>query len=152
MLKKKCIICGKPIVVKESHAKRGWGKYCSKKCQFKGQRKGKWVRCDYCGKSIYRTPRDFKNSESKRFFCSRKCHCAWENENKRCGENSPNWIAGHSIYRALMKRYGLKEKCSQCGIIDKRVLVVHHKDGNRKNNKITNLMWLCRNCHFIVHL
>ena len=152
MLKRKCIICNKIFPIKEFHAKKGWGKYCSKKCQYIGQKKGKKLQCDYCGKNIYRTPRDFRKSKSKKFFCSRKCHCAWENKNVRCGENSPNWIAGHSAYRAMMKRHGFKEKCQRCGIIEKKVLVVHHKDGNRKNNKIINLEWLCRNCHYLVHL
>ena len=152
MVIRKCKVCGKNIQVKKSHLKRGWGKYCSKKCQTKAQFNGKWLQCDYCGKKIYRTPRDFKKSKSKKFFCSRNCHCSWENENRRCGENSPNWITGHNIYRRLLKKYGKAEKCSICGIVDKRVLVVHHRDSDRKNNKLKNLEWLCRNCHCIVHL
>ncbi|MBI4281264.1 HNH endonuclease [Candidatus Uhrbacteria bacterium] len=32
-----------------------------------------------------------------------------------------------------------------------RVLLVHHIDENRKNNVLSNLVWLCRNCHFLVH-
>ena len=152
MLIRRCKVCGKNIQVKKSHAKRGWGKYCSKKCQTKAQFNGKWLHCDYCGKEIYRTPRDFKKSKSKKFFCSRNCHCSWENENIRCGENAPNWITGYNVYRRLLKKYVKSEKCSICGINDKRVLVVHHRDSNRKNNKIENLEWLCRNCHSIVHL
>ena len=139
------------IWVKESHIKRGWGKYCSKKCQRKSQLKGKWVNCDYCGKKIYRTPIDFRRSKSRKFFCSRKCHCSWENINNRCGENSPNWIVGQHSYRQLMKRYCKAEACSMCQINDKRVLIVHHRNLNRKDNKIENLEWLCRNCHSIVH-
>ena len=152
MIIRKCKVCSKNIHVKKSHLRRGWGKYCSKKCQTKAQFNGKWLPCDYCGKKIYRTPRDFKNSKSKKFFCSRNCHCSWENENRRCGENSPNWITGHNVYRRLLKKYGKQEKCNICGIVDKRVLVVHHHDFNRKNNKLENLEWLCRNCHCIVHL
>jgi len=152
MIKKQCLICGKDIYVKRYHVNKGWGKYCSKKCQFKGQEKGKWLECDYCGKKIYRTPKDFKRSKSKKFFCSVGCHCSWENENRRCGENAPNWISGQTVYRRLLKRYGKAEKCSRCGNSDKRVLVVHHRDSNRKNNQAENLEWLCRNCHCIVHL
>ena len=152
MIKKQCLICGKDIYIKRYHAKKGWGKYCSKKCQFKGQENGNWVECDYCGKKIYRTPKDFKRSKSKKFFCSRACHCSWENENRRCGENAPNWIAGQTAYRSLLKRSGKREKCSSCGNKDKRVLVVHHIDSNRRNNKSENLEWLCRNCHCIAHL
>jgi len=33
----------------------------------------------------------------------------------------------------------------------KKVIIVHHIDKNRKNNKLSNLAWLCRNCHFLVH-
>lgn len=152
MIKRKCLVCGKTIWIKKSNVKRGWGKYCSKKCQAKTQIRGKWLECDYCGKKIYRTPRDFRKSKSRSFFCSKKCHCSWENENTRCGENAPNWVAGESAYRQLLKRYGKSEKCRICGITDKRVLVVHHIDSNRKNNKPENLEWLCRNCHCIVHI
>jgi hypothetical protein len=152
MLKHKCKVCGKVFFVKRYHARKGWGKYCSRKCHAKAQKIGKFVECDYCGKKIYRTPKDFRRSKSKKFFCSVSCHCSWENENVRCGENAPNWVAGHNVYRRLLKRSGFKEKCSKCGIVDKRVLAVHHKDGNRKNNSLENLEWLCRNCHCIVHL
>ncbi|MBU2103074.1 MAG: HNH endonuclease [Candidatus Omnitrophota bacterium] len=151
MVKRSCLICGKDIWIKRNHAKKGWGKYCSKKCQGKAQIKGKWLECDYCGKKIYRTPKDFKKSKSKKFFCSVSCHCSWENKNHRCGENAPNWVAGHNVYRLLMKRYGKIEKCSKCGFEDKRVLVVHHTDCDRKNNQYDNLEWLCRNCHSIFH-
>ncbi|MBU4162493.1 HNH endonuclease, partial [Patescibacteria group bacterium] len=41
---------------------------------------------------------------------------------------------------------------NKCGISDKRVLVVHHIDGNRKSNSIKNLERLCCNCHAIAHV
>ena len=151
MKKTECLICGKELLVKESHIKRGWGKYCSKKCQAKTQLKGKWLKCDWCGKEIYRTPKDFKRSKIKKFFCSVSCHCSWENKNRRCGENAPNWVAGQTVYRRLLKRCGKPEKCAICGIKNKQVLVVHHCDANRKNNDPENLQWLCRNCHYIIH-
>lgn len=147
----KCIICRKEFYVKPFHAKKGWGKFCSIECRSKGQYNGKWFKCAKCGKKLYRTPRDVRNSKSKIFFCSHSCHCSWANKNIRCGENSPNWIAGVSAYRDLMKRAGIIAVCKKCGIKDKRVLTVHHKDGNRKNNKLVNLEWLCRNCHCLVH-
>jgi len=146
-----CTICGKERNVKQSHLERGWGKYCSKKCQFEGQKNGKWLTCDYCDTEIYRRPKDYKKSKSGNFFCSRACHCAWENENVRCGANAPNWRAGEYVYRLILKRTETKEECRRCGTNDKRVLVVHHKDRNRKNNALENLEWLCRNCHAIVH-
>ena len=152
MPNQRCKICGKGFYTKPFHAKKGWGKFCSIKCRTKGQIKGKWVNCDYCGKRVWRTPKDFRRSKRKKFFCSVGCHCSWENKNVRFGVNASNWVAGVTVYRALLKRSGIIQKCRRCGIIDKRVLAVHHKDGNRRNNKIENLEWLCRNCHCIIHL
>lgn len=147
----KCKICGKGFYSKPFHINKGWGKYCSIKCRTKSPFNGKWVECVNCGKSIYRTPRDHRKSRSKRFFCSQSCHCSWENKNVRCGANAPNWISGEKAYRDIMKRSGIARKCNRCGIEDKRVLSVHHKDVNRKNNAIGNLEWLCHNCHCIAH-
>jgi len=151
MPEQRCKNCGKIFYVKPFHIKKGWGKYCSIKCRSESQFNGNWVKCVNCGKKIYRTPRDYRKSSSKRFFCSVSCHCSWENKNVRCGVNAPNWIAGESAYRDLLRRCKIPFKCSKCGILDKRVLIVHHKDGNRKNNKIENLERLCCNCHAILH-
>jgi len=152
MIEKKCLICGKIIRIKKSHANKGWGKYCSIMCRSKGQRIGTWVKCSSCNKLIYRRPVDFKRSGSKKFFCSVSCHCSWENHNNRSGYAAPNWINGQTAYRKLLAQHIAPIKCAQCGIKDNRVLVVHHRDGDRTNNKVENLEWLCRNCHCIVHL
>lgn len=151
MFRRKCKICGETFYIKDFHAKKGWGKYCSIECRTKSQFNGKWVKCVNCGKKIYRTPRDYRKSKSKRFFCTVSCHCSWENKNVRCGVNSPNWIAGESAYRDLLRRLRIPYKCAKCGITDKRVLIVHHKDENRKNNSADNLERLCCNCHAILH-
>ncbi|MCX5703080.1 MAG: HNH endonuclease, partial [Candidatus Omnitrophica bacterium] len=143
MPNKKCKICGREFYVKPFHAKKGWGKYCSIKCRTKAQFKGKWVECAYCGKKIWRTPKDFKRSKRNKFFCNVACHCSWENKNVRYGINAPNWITGESAYRDLMRRCKVPVKCRKCGVSDKRVLMVHHKDGNRRSNNIENLEWLC---------
>jgi hypothetical protein len=41
------------------------------------------------------------------------------------------------------------EKCEICG--SNKTLSVHHKDKNRQNNKIDNLMVLCNSCHQKTH-
>jgi 5-methylcytosine-specific restriction endonuclease McrA len=38
-----------------------------------------------------------------------------------------------------------------CGEGDIRMLAVHHIDQDRKNYKVENLVWLCHNCHHLVH-
>ena len=54
-------------------------------------------------------------------------------------------------YRKLMQREKVDEKCVKCGDNDSRILAVHHIDKDRENNKKENLIYLCMNCHFLVH-
>ena len=147
-----CRICAKSFYAKPGHLKIGWGKFCSRECQFQDQRNGTAVECATCGKTIYRTPKHFRNSKSRLFFCSRSCLAVWKNRNLIAGERHPNWKHGENAYRDIMKRSGIPAVCRSCGMKDTRVLLVHHIDGNRKNNRIENLMWLCHNCHFLRHV
>jgi 5-methylcytosine-specific restriction endonuclease McrA len=50
-----------------------------------------------------------------------------------------------------MKENKINPICGCCGIKDERILLIHHRDCDRKNNNISNLVWLCWNCHFLVH-
>lgn len=56
------------------------------------------------------------------------------------GKNNNNYKNGISMYP---KKKG--KSCSRCG--GKKNLMVHHKDGNRKNNNSGNLQTLCWGCH-----
>jgi hypothetical protein len=53
--------------------------------------------------------------------------------------------------RRAMTEMGLSEKCSECGIEDwmekKLTLEVDHIDGDYRNNVLSNLRFLCPNCH-----
>jgi 5-methylcytosine-specific restriction endonuclease McrA len=48
-------------------------------------------------------------------------------------------------------RSNIKKECNRCNDNDQRILAVHHIDKNRSNNELSNLMWLCHNCHFLIH-
>lgn len=145
-----CGICNKKFYIKPSHLRYGWGKYCSRTCVFKSQLKGKWVECHICGKKIYRALKLLKRSQSGNFFCTKSCQTIWRNR-VYVEENSANWKNGEKAYRSILKRSGRKQICQLCRIKDERIVIVHHKDHDRKNNKIENLAWLCMNCHFLVH-
>lgn len=145
-----CILCGKPFYAKPNWIKRGKGKYCSVDCVYKSQRKGKFVKCFVCGKSIWRQPRQLKLSISKNYFCSKKCMMSKIND--RYGPAHPNWKKGKYVDRKLVLKDKKKSICCRCGKNDKRVLLIHHIDGNRINNDSSNLVWLCYNCHWLVHL
>lgn len=151
MTKRKCLICKKIFFAKTSHVKQGWGRCCSKECQYKSYMTGKYVRCDTCGKMVYKTQARLRHSVSKKHFCNKSCFAVWKNSHIFYGKNHPSWKNGQGSYREIMFRSKIKVICRLCGIKDLRVLLTHHIDGDRKNNKINNLEWLCRNCHYLAH-
>ena len=151
MPKIQCKVCKNSFYARPSHLKKGWGKYCSNKCSYFDQRNGKYVDCKTCAKKVYRTPRHFKHSQSGNFFCNKICHAIWKNTNALSGVNHVNWKNGENAYRNIMSRSKRKPICGKCKIKNFRVLLVHHIDHNRKNNILSNLRWLCRNCHYLIH-
>lgn len=146
-----CQICQKAFYAKPRHLKIGWGRFCSRECQSRGRMNGFFVQCTNCKKRIYRTPKHLKHSKGNNFFCDRSCLAIWKNERVLIGEKHPNWKHGENAYRNIMKRSDVTPLCKSCNTKDTRVLLVHHIDKNRKNNNLENLMWLCHNCHFLVH-
>ncbi|MFC1612661.1 HNH endonuclease signature motif containing protein [Patescibacteria group bacterium] len=152
MPQKLCKICSQEFYAKPSHIIRGWGLYCSKKCQYIGQHNGKYKNCTTCDKEIYRTEKELRVSKSKNYFCNKSCFAVWKNQNLLCGEKHRNWKGGENAYRAIMIRGKIEPICKVCKYKDIRSLVVHHVDKNRKNNSTQNLIWLCRNCHHLVHI
>ena len=145
-----CKTCGKEFCVKPSHLARCWGKFCSIPCKIQTQLQGAWVVCSTCGKKVYLSPKSLARSESGKYFCTKSCQTLWRN-NTYAGEKSPNWTDGKSAYRKILIRNGVIPECWLCKTKDKRVLSVHHKDHNRINNDVKNLVWPCFNCHHLVH-
>ncbi len=146
----KCRLCLRSFYAKPNHIRLGWGKFCSIDCRSKAQLKGKLVNCAICDKSIYRSPRMISHSRSGKHFCSKSCQTLWRNT-IYVGEKSTNWINGENAYRKILIRRGKRSICAICRTTDQRVLNAHHKDHQRDNNKIDNLIWLCLNCHYLVH-
>jgi len=74
------------------------------------------------------------------------------------GENNWRWQGGSKRYRGSDWRFARKEAlrrdsrtCQKCG--SKHNIVVHHIDPYKdsKNNRLSNLVTLCRSCHIDVH-
>jgi len=146
-----CKLCGKTFYAKPSHLKRGWGKYCSSKCQYKARLSGKSVYCEICGKKLWRQPHEFEQSKSNKFFCSKSHQTLWRNKEFN-GPRHGNWKGGEHIHhKRLLIQNKIKPVCKLCGCKDERVLVVHHLDKDRKHNNIKNMVWLCHNCHHLIH-
>lgn len=145
-----CKICKKQFYGKPFFLKQGHAKYCSPACMRIGSRTGKVVLCDFCGKEVYKTVKALRVSKSKKYFCSKSCQTKWRNS-VFVGPKHANWKEGLHAYRSVMFRNQILKVCRLCKTVDERILAVHHIDHNRKNNKVTNLAWLCHNCHFLVH-
>ena len=144
-----CKICSKKFLRKKSQVILGGGKICSDKCRFEARKNGKNVSCSYCGIEVYRSQKDLKGSKSGKYFCSNKCLLEWIY--KKHGGRS-NWKGGlYTEYRKKLIKHSKKTSCLLCNEDNFKMLVVHHIDKNRKNNLVNNLMWLCFNCHFLVH-
>ena len=145
-----CEICGTIFYVKPCHQKIGWGKYCSIECRTKSQFNGKKLKCGICSKEVYRSKSKLNKSKSGKFFCSKSCQTFWRNS-FFVAEKHSNWTDGIGSYKNLLKN-DRDSKCYLCKLRDERILAVHHIDHDRHNNKLSNLIWLCYNCHRLVHI
>lgn len=108
------------------------------------------VPCAHCGQKIYRPKGQARKSITNLLFCNRSCRASYFNR-ERAGDKHPNWQGGRNTYRRILTRSGAAPVCRRCGLTDARVLAVHHLDGDRGNNTVENLVWLCHNCHYLIH-
>lgn len=145
-----CRICSKDFYAKPSWIKNGKGKYCSAKCSALSKMKGTIVKCFTCNREVYKSLKDLKNSKSKNYFCSKKCSLKW-NTSLHTGADSPNWRGGKSSYKKILSRDKIEKVCTLCRKDNPRILSVHHLNLDRNSNDVKNLVWLCQNCHFLVH-
>lgn len=145
-----CKLCSKEFSVKPSWIKLGYGKYCSRVCQYQGRKNGKLVHCSVCGKETYKNNKAINGSKSGKYFCGKSCQTVWRNS-EFVGKKHANYINGNASYKSILGRHKVPKVCGLCGTKDLRVLAVHHIDEDHGNNVLENLAWLCHNCHFLVH-
>lgn len=128
-------------------------KYCSRSCGRQYNTKLSQqpnAKCSWCGKMFYRVQSKLKPERSRcgLFFCCTE----HKNEAQKCGKIvKGNFRGGKSSYREFAMRE--TKHCEKCGFTHENlsVLEVHHKDRNRLNNSKSNLIVLCKNCHFLEH-
>lgn len=133
-----CQICSTVFTHIASRANKA--KYCSRKCYHKGQKHKGSVEytCEHCYTKFLDAP------SHKRKYCSKTC------VNKSAKEH---WKPTFSTARKNMMTRGLVSACERCGYAEQpKILGVHHKDRNRKNNDMSNLEVLCPNCHSLEHM
>lgn len=107
-----------------------------------------YIDCPVCGKSFRANSHGMGEGNARGLQTTCSVGCA--NTFFRSGTDSPLYVSGKGAYRAkALKHYG--HICSKCGELNPIVLEVHHKDRDRCNNSIDNLVVLCANCHLIEH-
>lgn len=109
--------------------------------------------CAHCTKSFYRSPSKLRNSKSGLQFCSRVCKDTAQRIGGIKDIMPPHYGTGKIRYDYRIKALSFKEeKCERCSWSQyPDVLIVHHKDRDRKNSSLENLEILCPLCHDIEH-
>lgn len=119
-----CIRCRKEFFIVPSKARRGKGKFCSKRCYAEwqlGRKSNRWRKikrqCLICKKIFSAKPFQVKKGNAR--FCSKECFGKWLSVNIR-GEKSHRWKGGK-----------IKRECKTCG---KEIFVKSHRVKDYKNS------------------
>jgi len=104
-------------------------------------------RCAFCDHASSRPTGRHVKVEGSQVARARSVPAASTQTTERCGPTG----SGRAAYRKFMLRHGPPPVCGRCQTEDVRFLQVHHCDGDRRNNSLENLVWLCLNCHYLVH-
>lgn len=125
--------------------------FCSPYCAASSRRDRRLLRCSWCGAYFLQIPSRVLQSSSGLHFCGRGCK---DRAQRLDGlpQIMPPHYGGGPNYR--VKAYTIYPRVCQCCGYDEHseVMIVHHIDGDHTNNHIRNLMVLCRNCHYMVHV
>lgn len=116
--------------------------------------------CDECGIEIKMPPSQFKRS--KNHFCSKKCHMIFMNRElnptrmtDEVREKIRNSRLGTGDGKSYEKTYGKHTHRivaeQKIGRSLKKGEIVHHIDGNKRNNDPSNLMIITQSEHCALH-
>lgn len=120
--------------------------FCSLRCMYDSAKKTVNTSCAQCQKPLSTLPCRIKKTKTKLSFCDMTCAAIYNNHHRVLAR--PNRTA----YRDFALK-NLPNRCVICGYNKYvSVLQVHHKDRNRKNNKLENLEILCPTHHEEWHL
>jgi len=145
-----------------------------------GYKRNPNIECNICKTPIYRRPCQIENSNGK-VFCSMSCYglssrkeipCAVCGKlilaglnKKTCNRSCANIQRAGIKYKVNSPRDKVKsqqalkirlikirgKKCERCNYNKYQILQVHHKDRNKENNRLENLLLICPNCHYEEH-
>lgn len=136
-----CLVCGKPVYRRPRQLTLSKGKvFCSMRCYgFSCRKEGS---CVVCGKNIL--------ASLHKKTCSRSCSNIHRTGIQyKIGRPKDNARTQRYIKISLLEKRGYK--CERCGYNKSEILQVHHRNRNRKDNRLENLEIICPNCHYNEH-
>lgn len=157
-----CQTCKENFEAQLGEVNRGNAKYCSRKCSAKGVKKKLLersakinvpnVECSYCKKMFYKNASQKENSKKNLHFCCREHKDLAQRVEFGLKDLQPShYGSGNSHYREIAFRTKPKI-CERCNYSKySEILEVHHRDRNRNNNSIENLVVVCPTCHMEEH-
>lgn len=84
-------------------------------------------------------------------YCSEECKKEGQRQKRKTRVESSKAFASKSYRKKALSYYGCICQKPGCGYSVKEVLQVHHKDEDRSNNSLSNLMVLCPTHHMEIH-
>lgn len=143
-----CLQCKKIIFASPCEVNK---KFCSRSCtayffnQNQRKEKGKYIRCNVCGKEKYYFPKDIKNRKFKSFyFCSRQCMNKIFSFKKTGRQKARYKFITFNKKRVLEHRHIMEQHLGRPLNTQEHV---HHINGNSLDNRIENLMILSNSEH-----
>ena len=143
-----CENCGKKFDGIPSEVARGRSRFCKRQCYFDWRKKQRTIKCEYCGK-------DFDRHNVMRRFCSYGCYI----KDYRGNGYKKNVGKKYDLKRGYVGIRNNKNKIvfehrhiweEHHGKI-KKGNIIHHLNGIKDDNRITNLISIPRNEHLNMH-
>lgn len=105
--------------------------------------------CRECGKEFVATIGGYADRRGRpQVFCSRRCSAKIGIETHLARiKSAGTWKGGSAYVKKALDYY--PNECVTCGATER--LHVHHKDEDRTNDALENLMILCKSCHHRHH-
>ena len=136
---KKCDNCGKEFEYRGRHGTRNKHFFCCHNCYIEFKTKKVEVPCDLCGKTFLKKRSDIWRSKNN--FCCEECYRDYMSLTRQSKDGLK--YDGKPVYRLMIGLEQGRELTSD--------ELVHHIDGNHKNNAMSNLVVVTRSEHHRIH-